>query len=68
VIELDGSQHADAQGYDARRTKIIEASGYRVIRFWSSDALRYTDDVLRFIADELASSNASRFDGGEPCQ
>lgn len=68
VIELDGSQHVDAQDYDMRRTKAIEASGYRVMRFWSSDALRHTDDVVRLIADELAASKTARFEGRETRQ
>ena len=65
IIELDGSQHAEST-YDDRRTEILELHGYRVIRFWNSDALRYTDDVLRLIADQLAlSSPISRFEGRE---
>ncbi|WP_266159087.1 endonuclease domain-containing protein [Dyella silvatica] len=46
VIELDGGQHADAVGYDAERTRVIEAHGYRVLRFWNDDVLLRTDDVL----------------------
>jgi len=37
VVELDGSQHADANAYDAERTSALEAAGYRVIRFWNND-------------------------------
>lgn len=55
VVELDGSQHAES-AYDERRTKVIEGHGYRVVRFWNTDVLLHTDDVLQVIADELATS------------
>jgi very-short-patch-repair endonuclease len=34
VVEVDGGQHS--QDADAGRTSIIEAEGYRVIRFWTT--------------------------------
>ena len=39
VIELDGSQHYDAQGlaYDKERTAILESYGLKVLRFSNSD-------------------------------
>ena len=36
VIELDGGQHNEHQEADARRTRLIEANGYRVLRFWTT--------------------------------
>lgn len=53
VIELDGGQHADNPADDAR-TRVIEAHGYRVIRFWNNDVLSNTDGVLTVIVQELA--------------
>ena len=53
AIELDGGQHADSE-VDAVRTRMIEAQGYRVIRFWNNDVLGNTDGVLLAIAHELA--------------
>ncbi len=53
VIELDGGQHADNAADDAR-TQVIEAHGYRVIRFWNNDVLTNTDGVLTVILQELA--------------
>jgi very-short-patch-repair endonuclease len=35
IIELDGSQHADQAAADARRTAILEAHGWQVMRFWN---------------------------------
>ncbi len=48
IVELDGSQHLEPQQMekDARRTRFLEALGYRVIRFWDDDVLRDTDCVL----------------------
>ncbi|MBI1263105.1 MAG: DUF559 domain-containing protein [Alphaproteobacteria bacterium] len=35
IIELDGAQHADQQAADARRTAVLEADGWQVMRFWN---------------------------------
>ena len=53
AVELDGGQHADSLADDAR-TAIIEAHGYRVIRFWNNEVLQNTDGVLTAILVELA--------------
>ena len=53
AIELDGGQHADSDA-DEARTRMIDANGYRVIRFWNNDVLANTDGVLLAIAQELA--------------
>ncbi len=52
AIELDGGQHADS-AIDEMRTQVIEAHGYRVIRFWNTDVLQNTDGVLIAIQEEL---------------
>ncbi len=52
AIELDGGQHANS-ATDNNRTAIIEAHGYRVIRFWNNDVLQNTDGVLTAIQEEL---------------
>lgn len=49
IIELDGGQHADQVGYDSRRTKEIEAMGFRVLRFWDNEVLLNTDGVVEVI-------------------
>ena len=49
VIELDGSQHAQAEAADARRTAFLEAEGWAVIRFWNARVLTDMDNVLREI-------------------
>lgn len=51
VIDLDGGQHEAA--IDAPRTVVIEAYGYRVIRFWNNDVLENLEGVLERIMLEL---------------
>src|SRR5687767_4413459 len=46
IIEFDGSQHADAVEYDARRTRYLEDQGYRVLRFSNYDVLTNFDGVM----------------------
>ncbi len=55
AIELDGGQHAE-NAADHARTKLIEAHGYRLIRFWNNDVLGNTEGVLQIIAQEIALS------------
>jgi very-short-patch-repair endonuclease len=54
VIELDGSQHAQAEKADARRTAFLAAEGWSVIRFWNARVLTDMDNVLREIIARLA--------------
>jgi very-short-patch-repair endonuclease len=53
AIELDGGQHADNPA-DEERTRIIDAYGYRVIRFWNIDVLQNTDGVIQRLIEEIA--------------
>ncbi|MEZ5693527.1 MAG: endonuclease domain-containing protein [Altererythrobacter sp.] len=52
AIECDGGQHSDSPT-DAARTEIIEAHGYRIIRFWNNDILENTEGVLEVIMREI---------------
>ena len=47
IIELDGGQHNEHPEKDARRTAVLEAQGYLVLRFWNNDVLRNTEGCLR---------------------
>lgn len=49
VIELDGSQHAEAQAYDSKRDEILRALGLEVLRFDNDQVLREIDGVLEVI-------------------
>ena len=59
VIEVDGATHGDDQATlrDAKRTEEIEASGYKVIRFWSDYVLNDAEGgVHDAILDALMGS------------
>jgi adenine-specific DNA-methyltransferase len=56
VIELDGGQHDEGAAKDARRTRWLNAEGYRVIRFWNNDVLQNTEGVLELIKQALAEA------------
>ncbi len=51
IVELDGETHAsaEAQAHDARRTKKLEAEGWRVIRFANNDVMTNPEGVARAI-------------------
>ena len=55
AIELDGGQHADSPT-DADRTKLIEAHGYTVLRFWNNDVAENIEGVLEAIRLELLNA------------
>ena len=55
IIELDGGQHAVRVAADLERTKILEAMGYLVIRFWNNDVMKNIDGVLEEINAALGS-------------
>ncbi len=54
IVEVDGGQHGGAD--DIRRQGVIEALGYRVLRFWNNDVLANTDGVLLSILAALEKS------------
>ena len=51
IVEVDGGQHSEEA--DAARTAFLEARGYRVLRFWNSDAVESFDGVLETILNAL---------------
>ena len=59
IIELDGGQHAAHVEYDAGRTALLQALGYRVLRFWDNDALANTDGVLQRGAEAMSAARPS---------
>jgi very-short-patch-repair endonuclease len=68
VVEVDGSQHGLRSGADEERTKIIEAHGYQVLRYWNNDALTNIDAVLADILSKITATptpNPSPQGGGE---
>ena len=53
IVEIDGGQHAEKTEEDAVRTKVLEESGYHVVRFWNHDVLRNIEGVLESLVQEL---------------
>ena len=53
IIEVDGGQHAVRATADARRTEVLEAAGYLVLRFWNNDVLGNINGVLEEIVATL---------------
>lgn len=72
VVEVDGSQHLDGEAaQDAERTRVLNARGYRVLRFWNHDVLKHTEAVLERIAEAVAAPltpdpSPRRGEGGKP--
>ncbi len=56
VIEIDGGQHAERSVADARRTRFLEAEGYRVLRYWNNDVLANVDGVLEDILHAITTT------------
>ena len=57
IVELDGGQHAARADYDAGRTALLQALGYRVLRFWDNEAVRNTHGMLERIAQALSPTH-----------
>ena len=55
AIELDGGQHNDALhiAHDARRTAVLEKSGWHVLRFWNNEVNENIEGILVRIAEAL---------------
>ncbi|RWQ80794.1 MAG: endonuclease domain-containing protein [Mesorhizobium sp.] len=57
IVELDGSQHAQAEASasDAARTAKLEALGWTILRFWNDDVIRDLDNVCQHIIIEAGA-------------
>jgi very-short-patch-repair endonuclease len=53
ILEIDGGQHDQDRERDADRTRVLEAMGYLVLRFWNNDVIRNTDGVLEELLSVL---------------
>lgn len=51
VVELDGSQHSEAEigQKDKLKQKFLEDKGYKVLRFWNNDVDNNIEGVLETI-------------------
>jgi very-short-patch-repair endonuclease len=46
VVELDGPCHETTEDYDRKRTEVIEASGWMVVRFPTKEVVEEREGVL----------------------
>ena len=53
VIEVDGGQHAEREQQDITRSRLLEAEGFRVLRFWNHEVLQNTAAVLEQISNTI---------------
>jgi elongation factor P--(R)-beta-lysine ligase len=53
IVELDGGQHATQTEADDKRTRFLNARGYRVLRFWNDEVMRDADAVATVIMKAL---------------
>jgi very-short-patch-repair endonuclease len=53
IIEVDGSQHAEQEQRDERRSAFLRAYGCQVLRFWNFEVMSDVDSVVERIAEVL---------------
>ena len=53
VIELDGGQHDENKHADEARTRRLNRSGYRVLRFWNHEVTNNIEGVIHTIQQAL---------------
>jgi very-short-patch-repair endonuclease len=56
IVEVDGGQHGVTSASDAERTKVLEANGYRVLRYWNNDVLSNIEGVLEDIQSAISTT------------
>src|SRR5258707_6434620 len=49
VVEVDGESHLPSKSRDARRTPVLEAAGWQVIRFWNTQIYDESETVKEAI-------------------
>jgi len=54
IVELDGGQHLEQLAYDQRRTEVLQALGFRVLRYWNDEVLQQMPAVLEDVLRALA--------------
>jgi crossover junction endodeoxyribonuclease RuvC len=59
VIEIDGGQHGDMDEYEQRRTRCLEANGFRILRFWNNDVMENPEGVFDTIVAAIREAGSS---------
>jgi len=55
IVEVDGGTHADQLAYDQRRTDLLGADGFQLVRVTNADVMDNIEGVLLHIAAALPS-------------
>ncbi|WP_324187708.1 endonuclease domain-containing protein [Sphingopyxis solisilvae] len=55
IVEADGGQHAESPS-DERRTALLQAAGYHVIRYWNNDIMSNLEGVLEDLRGRLVAT------------
>jgi very-short-patch-repair endonuclease len=58
IVEIDGGQHDEDRERDEDRTKLLEAMGYIVLRFWNNDVMRNLDGVLEVVLEAVSQQRS----------
>ena len=63
VVEVDGAQHYEERNavYDEKRTRYLEARGYRVLRYSNYDVLQNINGVMRDIYEVSCERKRLKF-------
>jgi very-short-patch-repair endonuclease len=59
IIEADGGQHDPEAEQEIARTELLEAEGYRVLRFWNNEVLVNLEGVHATISGALGDISPS---------
>jgi very-short-patch-repair endonuclease len=51
IVEVDGGQHVENAEIDSERTKVLNAAGYEVLRFWNNEVLTNIEGVCERILE-----------------
>lgn len=60
AIEIDGEIHLRQKVYDEERTRFLESSGLKVLRFTNKDIKTRIDWVLKIINKHMTNHNNNR--------
>jgi very-short-patch-repair endonuclease len=60
AVELDGSQHTPDEGYDADRTRYLNANGIQVLRFWNEEIKTNLEGAVETIYREAVRRTPTR--------
>ena len=55
IVEVDGDTHAGTEVRDARRTAVLKAQGYEVVRFSNTDVMQNVAGLIDALAPHLES-------------